>query len=180
DLREIDFIWREPDLAADTPLRQYPLDLGASVGMGYSTVRAHALSLGPQEGISTSARVQARRYLDAPGWNPTERDYWRATALGRAFQGLDWFGFAPPVLALSLRAGVEGSSATPGFSLGGGRGIDAGLDLTGGDVDYPVRGFPRGAQRGNRVVSTSAEYRFPIALVERGLGLFPLAVDRLW
>ncbi len=34
-------------------------------------------------------------------------------------------------------------------------------------------------QRGNRVASFSAEYRFPIALIERGVGVLPLALDRL-
>src|SRR5690606_39298350 len=43
----------------------------------------------------------------------------------------------------------------------------------------PLRGHPPGEHRGNRVASASLEYRFPIALVERGIGLLPLALDRL-
>src|SRR5690606_37373190 len=46
-------------------------------------------------------------------------------------------------------------------------------------IGYPVRGFAPGTQRGNRVFSATAEYRFPIALIERGLGLLPIGIDRL-
>src|SRR5690606_5500988 len=180
DLRDLDFSWRDEKAGEGTALRTYPLDLGANVSLGYSNVRSFALSLGPQEGYLASARMEARRYLDSPEWDPSSRDYWRATGRGLAFLGIDWFGFAPPSAALRVEGGVEGSSSTPGFALGGARGADVGIQFADGDVDYPLRGFPRGVQRGNRVVSASAEYRFPLALIERGLGLLPLGVKRLW
>jgi outer membrane protein assembly factor BamA len=44
---------------------------------------------------------------------------------------------------------------------------------------FPVRGFEPGVQRGSQVVSASAEYRAPLALITRGLGLLPLFADRL-
>src|SRR5690606_28172580 len=43
----------------------------------------------------------------------------------------------------------------------------------------PVRGFPAGTQRGSRAAAGSFEVRFPVALVERGYGLLPLALRRL-
>ncbi|HEY0036962.1 MAG TPA: hypothetical protein VGB66_09770, partial [Longimicrobium sp.] len=35
-------------------------------------------------------------------------------------------------------------------------------------------------QFGDRAVAGTAEWRFPIALVERGIGLVPVYLDRLW
>lgn len=160
----------------------FPLDLGGSVGIGYSSVRAFAYSLGPQEGIAASTRVQARRYLDPPDWAPDERTYWRVTGRSAAYRALDWFGFAPPTLSFRLDGGIEMSDASAGFVLGGAGGTAA-LPSEIGTVStssYPVRGYPAGAQRGNRVASASAEYRFPLALVERGFRLLPVGLDRIW
>jgi outer membrane protein assembly factor BamA len=98
--------------------------------------------------------------------------------------GWDLFGFAPTVLALRLDAGVETTDALPGFTVGGSSGavgiatVDIGLP--GRASAYPIRGYPAGVQRGNRVASGSAEYRFPLLLVERGYRLFPLAIERIW
>ncbi|MDQ3556912.1 MAG: hypothetical protein M3409_09060, partial [Gemmatimonadota bacterium] len=39
---------------------------------------------------------------------------------------------------------------------------------------------PEGSQRGDRAASATAEYRFPLALVERGMGTAPFFLDRLW
>ncbi|MQA90651.1 MAG: hypothetical protein GEU90_10510 [Gemmatimonas sp.] len=183
DLRKLGLSWREPELVDGTSLREFPLDLGARAGIGYSSVRGYALSLGPQEGVFVSTSLEARRFLETPEWDPSSRDYWQTTLRGRAFQALDWYGFASPVLAIRVDASVVSESATPGFSLGGASGADIGLgnlDTGGSDIDFPVRGFPSGVQWGNRVLSGSVEYRFPIALVERGFRLLPLAFDRLW
>jgi outer membrane protein assembly factor BamA len=60
-------------------------------------------------------------------------------------------------------------SLLPGAALG-----------LGDDVDFPVRGYPGGAQTGDRAFSASAEYRFPLALVERGVRVLPAFLDRVW
>src|SRR5690606_4224693 len=96
----------------------------------------------------------------------------------RAYRGLDWFGFAPPTLAGRVDFGVESTASGPGFSLGGSSGGSSVLPVhpafLGRAIAYPVRGYAPGVQRGNRIASASAEYRFPIALVERGIGILPL------
>ncbi|HEX8394142.1 MAG TPA: hypothetical protein VF665_17495, partial [Longimicrobium sp.] len=45
---------------------------------------------------------------------------------------------------------------------------------------FPLRGYPSGAQLGDRAVAGSVEYRFPLALVERGVRLIPAYLDRTW
>lgn len=178
-LNDVDFF--EDDLA---PRRSLPLDAGGFIGVGYSSVRGFGLSLGPQAGVMASARIQGRHYLDQPAGEQANRNYWRITGRTRAFHAVDWFGFAPPTFALRLDGGFEGSSAYPNFTLGGSSGQGSGLLvdswLSRPSSAYPVRGYRSGTQVGDRVLSGSAEYRFPIRLIERGFGLFPLAVDRLW
>jgi outer membrane protein assembly factor BamA len=153
--------------------------------MGYSSVRGYALSLDAQDGILTSARLQGRRYVaDLPGV-PAGRNYWRATTRNHAFTGFDHFGFAPSVLALRMTGGVESGSAAPGFRMGGAGGSTLPLPieiaaLGGGSSAYPLRGYPPATQIGTRVVNASLEYRFPIRFVERGVGLLPLGLSRLW
>ena len=44
---------------------------------------------------------------------------------------------------------------------------------------YAVRGYREGVQFGDRVASGSIEYRFPLALVGRGYGLWPVLLDKL-
>ncbi|MEX2584504.1 MAG: hypothetical protein WD766_14645 [Gemmatimonadota bacterium] len=183
DVRDVDFLRRDRSYVSDTPVRRYPLDLGARIGVGYSSVRGYGLSLGAQEGFSASAQLQGRRFMEPLAWDPEARDYWRATSRGRFYSALDWFGFAPPVFAVRVDAGVESEAASPGFSLGGTGGVldlSSSLGLLGRGLAYPLRGFAPGQQRGNRVLSASTEYRFPLVLVESGFRLIPLALDRIW
>ncbi|MGH7445626.1 MAG: hypothetical protein ACREKM_12145, partial [Longimicrobiales bacterium] len=43
----------------------------------------------------------------------------------------------------------------------------------------PVRGFARGVRAGTRAWTATAEYRFPLALVGRGIRVLPLFLDRV-
>ena len=52
------------------------------------------------------------------------------------------------------------------------------VEVFGGGVSFPIRGYGEGAQFGNRAVTLSAEYRFPLLRVERGMGLIPAYLDR--
>ena len=180
DFTDVDFLRR--GTLGDVE-RELPIDVGAFLGGGYSTARGFGLSLGLQEGFVTTARIQARRYLDAPADDADRRGFWRLTSRSRGYLALDWFGFAPPTLAARFDFGVESITSGPGFSLGGASGGSSVLpyqpSFLGRAIGYPVRGYDPGVQRGNRVASFTAEYRFPIALVERGVGVLPLALDRL-
>jgi hypothetical protein len=157
-----------------------PFDYGGRLSVGVTTVRGYGQSLGEQEGASVTARLEGRRRT---GNTNGDRDYWRLRVASRAFQGADWFGFAPSVFAFRLDAGIEAARTTIGFTAGGGGGPgpDSGdrAPVVGG-TRYDVRGYGAGTQGGNRVVAGSLEWRFPIALIEKGYRLTPVALDRLW
>lgn len=159
------------------PLRDYPLDLGAFIGAAISTRRGYTLSLGVQDGFLLGTRLEARRYLADREWI-SEPGYWRSTSRAQAFRGFDWFGYAPSVLAARVNLGFEGDGGSSGFRLGGASGEDPVGSSS--STSYPVRGYSADVQRGDRVASASLEYRFPIALVERGFGLFPVGVGSVW
>jgi outer membrane protein assembly factor BamA len=94
-------------------------------------------------------------------------------------------GHATHVLALRVSGGAaSGPDAGPGyFDVGGAAGTDeplTGLSLFGGEpLLFPVRGYDTSTRFGRFAWSTSAEYRFPLALVNRGLGAWPLHLDRI-
>ena len=69
----------------------------------------------------------------------------------------------PHELATKLTVGW--SDTAESFALGGSRGA------------FLVRGQPRGVATGSQIVAASAEYRFPILSIERGMGLGPLFLD---
>jgi outer membrane protein assembly factor BamA len=56
----------------------------------------------------------------------------------------------------------------------------SGFSLVGGaPLFFPVRGYGEAARFGRRAWTASLEYRFPLALVNRGLGAWPLHLDRV-
>jgi hypothetical protein len=103
----------------------------------------------------------------------------------QAYRGFDAWGFARHVLALRAVGGADFGSATPYFAAGGTTGdgfafpLSTGVAL-GGTRDLFVRGYEDAAQVGDRAMAGTAEWRFPIARVERGIGLVPVFLNRLW
>ena len=183
ELSDLALSWEHPDAAGAFALRDYPLSVGATLGAGYSSARAYAISLGPQAGVSLSGSVEGHRYTRPFSGEQSARGYFRFTGRSRAFQSLALPGFARHVLALRADGGAESGSVSPGFSLGGASGGSAPLPVQlgpGTGIAFPVRGYPEGVQSGTRAVSASAEYRFPLWLVERGLGVLPVFLERLW
>lgn len=142
-----------------------------------NTMRAgRAISL--EDGVSVSGAVQRRWREDRP-----EQASWRTTGVVRGYKAFDWGGFARHALALRASGGVTDRNAATELSLGGTSGTRVEL-LPGvllGDPSrlFPVRGFAPGVQRGSRAVSTSVEYRAPLAMPTRGVGLVPLFLDRV-
>ena len=89
------------------------------------------------------------------------------------------------VLALQASGGIaSGAGAHAGhFRVGGasGRPEDlTGAELFGGSfLFFPVRGYARSSRAGRYGWAMSAEYRFPLALINRGAGAWPLHFDRV-
>jgi hypothetical protein len=159
-----------------------PAEVGGAATLGYSTSRGYAYSVSPENGFVAAGSLEGRRYLDAEDGTP---GYVRAT--GRAQQYLPFraWGYSRHVVALRVAGGADRGSLTPGYTLGGEGGGVGAFPLStfvslGNDVDLPVRGYAERAQFGDRAAAASAEWRFPVALVERGHRLLPLYLDRVW
>jgi hypothetical protein len=171
--------------AGAVTLRDVPADLGAVASAGRSTVRSFAFSISPEQGYSTSLSVQGRRFAQ-PFAGETERSgYLRLIGRQQAYHAMDVAGFARHVLAFRAAAGGDVGSRSPGMKVGGAGGgsvagpLGTSLDL-GESLAFPVRGYPSGAERGDRAFSATGEYRFPIVLVERGYRMWPISLDRVW
>jgi outer membrane protein assembly factor BamA len=120
--------------------------------------------------------------VGAPGRDRSVDD---VLAQVRLFRSLGGPGFASHVLALRASVGMaRGPGADAGhFEAGGAAGSSesvSGLSLFGGSpLLFPIRGYPSASRSGRRAWSASAEYRVPLALVNRGLGAWPVHLDRL-
>ncbi|HVH13373.1 MAG TPA: hypothetical protein VM759_09990, partial [Longimicrobium sp.] len=186
NLRKRRYELADPGAAPDVDLPELVPDAGAVFTLGRSTVRAFEFSVTPEVGWLNAATVEGRRYvrtLSSEEGDP--RGYVRVAGRSQAFHPLPWGGFARHVVAARVLAAADVGSRSPGFSLGGLYGgglaspLSAGLGI-GGQVDFPVRGYAEGSQLGDRAVAGSLEYRFPLALVERGYRLVPAFLDRVW
>lgn len=165
-------------------LRQRPREVGLFLNAGVSTARGYTLSISREQGAWLSGTLTARRYTEPLPGREDASGYLRGVLRGRTYRGLGTPGFARSVLALRLDAGAERGSVSPGIEVGGTSGavLDAlaGVGGLGGSAAFPVRGYPSGAQEGTRAFTANAEYRFPLAWVERGAGVLPVFLRRAW
>lgn len=175
-----------PRLSNPSPERTFA-ELRASLSA--STAQRQAFSLSREDGVSVFATGRVRRETGlgssdrgVPG---ADRSFQEVVGEAAAYKALGGPGFANHVLAVRVSAG---RAFGPGanrfhFEAGGAEGAAervTGFGLFGGSpLLFPARGFPEGARYGRTAWSGSAEYRFPLALVDRGLGAFPLYFDRL-
>ncbi len=177
---------RSPDYALSRPSARLA-DVRATLST--STVRSHALSISPEDGVSAFVRLRARKEVGVAdslvgreGW---DRSYHEARGRMRWYTSFAGPGFADHVLAIQLAAGAARGPGADAFhfEVGGAAGAPeplTGFSLFGGEsLLFPVRGYARGDRFGRNAWAASAEWRFPIALVNRGPGLFPLHLDRL-
>jgi Tol biopolymer transport system component len=184
DLRKREFVWDDPRLSGNPAARLLvvPPEIGALVFGGYSSARGYTFSISPEDGFTLSLTGEGRQYTRPFEGEATARRYLRVTGRGHAFQGLELGGFARHVVALRVTTGVETGSFTPGFSIGGESStpvaLGLGLGLPGTTRTFPLRGYQAGVQTGDRAVSASVEYRFPLFLIERGVRALPLFADR--
>ncbi len=161
----------------------------ASLSGSFSNVRAHLFSISAEDGLSGFLRVRTRWDVSVPdslrGAEKWDRGFDEVTGGIRLYKSVRGPGFANHVLAVR---GTGGVARGPGadafhFDLGGAAGsIETILgvgSIGGGGGLFPLRGIPGGHRSGRYAWSASAEYRFPLALVHRGIGVFPLYFDRL-
>ena len=146
-----------------------------------SVASAHVIrpvfAISAQEGWRASASLRWRDRLDGPGGH-TEAQLHAA-----AYLPLNVVGFARQVLALDAAVGALAGSDTVFFGAGGisGGGVPLlpGISIGSTPRSFPVRGFAPNDGVGRFAFAASLEDRLPLALVGRGLGLVPGALDRL-
>ena len=161
-----------------------------AVSFSVSTARSHAFQMGNARGAALYLRARTRDDLDVPdeltGRDGVDLSVDDAIGRLRAYVPLPGPGFAAPVLALRASGGMaRGPGAQTGyFRVGGASGdavsLPATPTLVGGSVFFPVRGYETSMRSGRAAWSTSVELRLPLALVNRGRGVLPLHVDRIF
>ena len=175
-----------PELTRPRPHRTFG-ELSASLFA--SNTQRRAFSVSREDGVSlfVSGRWRRESGLDADqrGQLRDDRGFKDLVGEAAAFKALRVSGYANHVLGLRLSAGIGyGPGADQGhFKVGGAEGAVesvTGLGLFGGSsLLFPVRGYHSDLRAGRIAWSGSFEYRFPVALVDRGLGSFPLFFDRI-
>jgi Tol biopolymer transport system component len=189
--RQRDYSFRESEVTAPAP--NPPAEAGGAVTLGYSNAREYEYSVSPEEGFVAAASVEGRRYLDdvfldnGPGGGQGDavRGYVRTTARAQHYLPFRGWGYARHVLGLRVAGGADHGSLTPGYSVGGTEGGVSAFPLStfvtmGSELDLPVRGYREGVLFGDRAVAGTLEWRFPLALIERGRSVMPVYLDRLW
>jgi hypothetical protein len=163
------------------------LDYRASLSI--SSARSFAFSMGAGEGASALIQARSRKHLaladSLAGVSGPDRSFDEVVMRLHAYESFALGGFTDHVVALRAVAGAARGPAAGAshFRVGGASGTRepiTGFTLFGGSsFQFPVRGYTNGARRGRFAVAGSAEYRFPLWLIDQGLGLFPLHFDRL-
>jgi len=139
----------------------------------WSNARGFPLSVSTEKGVSLSLNLRERQHLSLPdsfdGVSGADGGFREAVGVFRGYLPLTLGGFANHILALRVSGGVaKGPGAGAGhFALGGYSGL------------LPVRGFAQGVLFGEAGWSVSGEWRFPIRVLHRGFGPWPLYLDRL-
>ena len=161
-----------------------------SLSLTYSTARAHSFQMGAARGATLFVRARSLNELSLPdtlsGVIAADRSVDDLIGRARVYLPIAGPGYASHVLALQGSFGVaRGPNAAAGhFEVGGASGTSetaSGLDLFGGGpIFLPVRGYDTFSRFGRYAWAASVEYRVPLALVNRGLGPWPLHFDRVF
>jgi Tol biopolymer transport system component len=163
-------------------------EVGGSIN--FVNARSHSFQLGADRGVNLFVQGRLRSETSLPdsldGVYGVDRSFGDVAGRARAAIPLWATGRVTHVLALQASGGVaDGPGATSGhFDVGGAAGRPetlTGAELFGGGfIFFPVRGYPTSARFGRLAWAASAEYRVPIALINRGLGAWPVHLDRVF
>lgn len=177
--------WSNGDVPALDVLLDPPPEVGAIATLGTSTVRGYPFSISAQDGFTAAASVEGLRFTEPLPGEDFTRGYTRVAGRAQGYRGFRGWGFARHVAALRAVGAADFGSRTPLFTAGGITGDALATPLGTGfglseTRDVFVRGWPEGSQIGDRVWAGTLEWRFPLALVQRGIGLVPVYLDRTW
>jgi hypothetical protein len=145
----------------------------------YATYQSAPFSISPEDGFSLGTTVRERL---RSGFNATGGASMSVVGALAGYKSLDLPGYAHHVLALRAAAGWSDTKADSPYEVGGTSGglfqLLPGYTVGEGSQTFPVRGFQRGTLRGIRALSGSAEYRAPLSLTHRSVGLLPAFLNR--
>jgi Tol biopolymer transport system component len=191
----VSYVWERQQLLNDTLAPETAVSLRRptsglpqlDASARYTNTRLRPFSISPEDGVSGVARARRR-------WDPTAATSLAGTpgTVGswtdlsgdiRLFKSLGWWGFANHVVAVRASGGRAWGGGADAFfySVGGTTGqaeAITGLTLLAGSArPFPIRGYRWSVRSGSTAWSASAEYRMPLARVNRGLGTVPLYLD---
>jgi len=160
------------DAISDIPEHEAPPDIGlfsgVGLGLNVSSARSFPLSISSEEGwiFDVNSRLDDSRL-------GSDYDVYIVTAqLVKYFK----IPYIHHVLMMQAAGGAAYGDMLHqrAFSVGGVSGIFGASD------DFVVRGYEPGAFLGQRAYSATAEYRYPVWRIERGIGLWPIYFRTLW
>lgn len=145
----------------------------------YATYQSAPFSISPEDGVSIGTTVRERL---RSGFSATGGASMSVVGSLAGYKSLDLPGYAHHVLALRASAGWADTRTGSYYEVGG---TSGGLfqllpDYTVGEgrQTFPVRGFQPATLTGIRALSGSAEYRAPLSLAHRSVGLLPAFLNR--
>ena len=162
----------------------------ATISMGWSNAQYPQLAVSPEDGMAFAMTTRMRWHGESPpiptptGPDTVER---KANALSviattSIYKSVPLPGFAHHVVALRAAGGWIDSRNPSYLEVGGVSGgtleVLPGYNLGEGRRTFAVRGFPAAAMIGMRAFTVTGEYRAPLVLPGRGLGLWPAFLDR--
>jgi Tol biopolymer transport system component len=158
---------------------------GLAASAAFWNYRFPAMAISPENGVLLQVGLRRRWDLDPvlPDGRRWDRGYSEASGWSTAYLGMDLPGFARHALAGRVSARLRDGERPPLLHVGGVYGALLNLGFaefgSGAGTFLPVRGFASGSRSGTRAWSASAEYRFPLAAVARGVGVAPVFLDRI-
>ena len=160
-----------------------------AVSASFDTARSHAFQMGITRGVTLFAQGRLRTEMNLPNAlkDVSGADGSFAEVFGRARAAIPLWstGRVTHVLAVQSIGGIASGpdAGIDHFEVGGASGRPerlTGAELFGGDfLRFPIRGYVTGTRFGRHAWAASAEYRFPLALVNWGLGAWPLHIDQM-
>ena len=149
------------------------------LGAGWTDAQYPAYAISPEDGLSLAGSAEEKlRSSFTGGGSPS------LTLIGvaDAYKSLDLPGFAHHVLAVRAAAGATDLRADGYLEVGGTSGnlleLVPGYSIGQGQRTFGVRGFEPAALYGTRALAGSIEYRAPLFMAGRGLGMLPLFFDK--
>ena len=151
---------------------------GAFISAQWSSTQRPALSISSEDGVSLG--VTGRFRGESSAFSSTLSSSVVGAVSG--YKSLDLPGFAHHVVALRVAGGLSDRRSASSFTIGGTSGtsiqIVPGYAVGEGRRTFGVRGFPASTSYGTSAAGGTLEYRAPLSLGGRGLGMLPVFFDR--